>query len=341
MTTTQHADDDVVPTVDVLRWQADVCRASGSPTAATICDAVADDLASGGPTAALLQHETRWGDWVGLRVMGLVHRLAIDRRATPVALGCPTLGGTSPHEATDPLRAVAEFRDAVVAALADHPDELVEALARVPQTNEVGRTRLLRIALSRSTLPVRLFELGSSAGLHLRADHLDTGSDLEAGPLPDIVERRGCDLSPVDPSTTVGRTWLSGFVWVDDIARFAALGRAINVALDVPAEVVAMGADEFVRTLDLLDGTTTVVWHSAVWPYLAPDVRARILEALDALGAGATPTAPLWHVAWEPSSARSDEFELRRWVWDGSVPPGDGELIARGNPHGRDPQLVG
>ena len=314
-----------------LRWQADFCRHNGAPTAALVCDTVAADLEGPGRLSARFPSTTRFADWVGLRVMGCVHRLAIERQAPVVAMGAPTLGGTSPLDAPDPAVAVAAFSEAVVDALLAHPEELGEALSRVPQTNEPARARALRIALARSARPVRLFEVGASAGLNLRADRLPGDLHLEGGPQPEVVVRQGCDLDPVDPTTQAGRTWLSGFVWLDDTARFAALGHALEVAARVPAEVVRADAADFVSGLTVAEGTTTVVWHSAFWSYLPPDRREALSTAIDALGATASATAPLWHVSWEAGPADMRDFEL--WVErvEGGSPAR--ELLATGGPH--------
>ena len=324
-------DDATVDTAWALRWQAEYCRHNGAPTAALVCDVVASDLNEHGPLSALIAPTTRFADWVGLRVMGCVHRLAIERQAPAVAVGAPTLGGTSPLDAPDPVTAVAGFGEAVVAALVDHPDALREAIDRVPQTNEPARARALRIALARSTRPVRLFEVGASAGLNMRADHLPGDLALEGAPQPEVVERRGCDLDPVDPATPAGRTWLSGFVWLDDTARFAALAHALDVAARIPAKVVRADAADFVSACSLAEGTTTVVWHSAFWSYLPPARRAALSDSINALGATASTTAPLWHVSWEAGPTDMRDFEL--WVerFEGDAPRR--ELLATGGPH--------
>lgn len=331
-------DDEMVELAWALRWQAGFCRHNGAPTAALVCDTVATDLEGPGRLTHLFTPTTRFGDWVGLRVMGCVHRLAIEREAPLVAMGAPTLGGTSPLDAPDPSIAVAAFSDAVVDALLGHPDELRSAVERVPQTNEPARARALRIALARSRLPVRLFEVGASAGLNLRADHLPGDPDLEAGPQPEVLVRRGCDLDPVDPTSTHGRTWLSGFVWLDDTERFAALAHALDVAARVPAEVVRADAADFVSTLTVTEGTTTVLWHSAFWSYLPPDRREALSDALDTLGATASPAAPLWQVSWEAGPSDMRSFELRLDRFEGAEPTR--ELLATGGPHAQGLTLV-
>lgn len=326
-------DDHIVDTVWALRWQARYCRTHGAPLAAEVCDAVADDAAGGGPLAVLLPQAVRMGDWVGLRVMGCVHRLAINRQAPGVAVCAPTLGGTSPLNATNAEAATATFRRAVIDTLVANPDALTDALARVPQTNEPGRARPLRVALSHITGPVHLVELGASGGLNLRADHLRGDPALEAGPMPPVTRRVGCDLDPVDITTAAGRTLLSGFVWLDDTNRFADLAHALDVATRVPATVTRADVCDFVDTVEPDVGVTTVVWHSAMWPYLDNIGRQRVLASLDRFGAGATPTSPLWHVSWEPGPAGPAEFELVVRQWDGSAPRH--EVWATGDPHGR------
>jgi hypothetical protein len=332
---TTPPDDAIVDAPWVLRWQADYCRHHNAPLAAVVCEAVAADAEAGGPMADALPGQVRMGDWLGLRVMGTVHRLAIDRKAPVVAMGAPTLGGTNPLGATDADTAVAAFTHAVVEALANHPDELARGLARHPQTNEPGRAGALRVALSRTTSPIRLVELGASAGLNLRADHLPGHLGLEAGPIPAVVERLGCDLNPVDPTTTDGRTWLSGFVWLYDTDRFADLAHALRVAANIPATVEQTDATTLVGGLDVADGTTTVVWHSALWPYLDSNQRLAVTGRLDELGARATPSAPLWHVTWEPGPTGPEVFELAVRVWDGGTNSGDRQVLVTGDSHGR------
>src|SRR5690606_8980608 len=134
-----------------------------------------------------------------------------------------------------------------------HHEELVASLDVPVQTNEVARCAALVVGFTevlRATgLPLRLLELGSSAGLNLRAWdrwHYRSGStawgdpgaelrfeacyhrphpDLAAplGPSEAVVERRGCDRNPLDPVTDEGRLLLRSFVWPDQAQRHARL----------------------------------------------------------------------------------------------------------------------
>lgn len=333
-------DDEVVPLEDQLLWQEKYCRDADSPTSAEVLRAVLDDLAGPRIVAGLLPGRTRSGDLIGLRIMAAVHRLAIDRLAPEVALFAPTLGGVAPSLSPDPGRATRAFHHAVIEAMIRNPHALRSSLTEVPQTNEVGRSRLLRIALSRLQGEVRLCEFGASAGLNLRADQLPADPSMEDGPMPSIIERLGCDLNPIDPTTTEGRARLTSYVWMDDVDRFERLREALRIAADFPATVVKKDAAAFVEGLELQPGSTMVLWHSAMWGYLSAQARVRILEQVERLGATASPRSPLWHVAWEAAPDDRYNYELTVQVWDGSPRSGAIRAIARGTTHGREVTLL-
>lgn len=332
--------DDVVSILDALRWQHEYVTAAGSPTAALVLDAVARDIAAGGPLGDLVPASERFGDLPGLRVMAAVHRLALDREAPDVARWLPTLGGMPPRTSADEEA----FRRDVVAALLRSPDALADSLARTPQTNETGRAALLRCVLTRldPDRPVRLREIGASAGLNLRADHLPGQPALEGGAMPPILDRLGCDLSPVDVSTPEGRALLGSYVWVDDVERFRRLAHAMSVAATVPASVVQADAADFVEALELVDGTTTVLWHSAMWVYLPLPTQERILDGIARVGRTSGPGRVLVHASWEwavESPARG-EFALVTRTWSGSSTDGRPVVLAAGMSHGYPARLV-
>ncbi len=334
-------DDEVVPIESQLDWQERYCRAAGSPTSAEILRAVIDDLDGPRALASVLPTHTRFGDLIGLRIMAAVHLLAIERLAPSVAIFAPTLGGVAPSRGTNPDRATSEFHEAVVEAITVNAEMVATAITEVPQTNEVGRSRLLRIALSMIGGDVRLFEFGASAGLNLRADHLPGEPTLESGPMPRVIERRGCDLNPIDPTTTPGRARLTSYVWMDDIDRFEWLRGALRVAAEIPASVVTQDAAGFVSGLELNAGSTTVLWHSSMWGYLPESTRARIHEGIERLGGAASSESPLWHVAWEPVADDRDRHELTVQVWNGTPGSGVARTLATGTTHGGQITLTG
>lgn len=332
--------DEIVAMDAALRQQRDSCASLGARVAAQCLDAVlASDEAMG-----LLAPVVRAGDLPGLRVLACLHRLAIERAAPALATAFPTLGGSSPFTGPAPGRALAAFDDAVVEALLAHPRELAASMARIPQTNETGRARLLRCALAHLPgagldAPVRLVEVACSAGLNLRADALPGDPALEPGPLPAIVERVGCDLDPVDPTTPDGRALLSSYVWVDDVERFARLGAALEVASRIPARLVRAEASAFLAGIEPEPGTVTVIWHSAMRPYLDDASRAAMDAQLARIGSLATARSPVLHVAWEPEDGDAGWFALTCRLWDGAH-GGAPVRLARGGTHGSPAALV-
>ena len=90
----------------------------------------------------------------------------LDGRAAQLRRWYPSTGGTWDAGTAWPE---------IVLTAANHSGSLRAALDQPPQTNEVGRSAALIGGLLRinrgSDVPVRLFEIGSSAGLNLRADH--------------------------------------------------------------------------------------------------------------------------------------------------------------------------
>jgi hypothetical protein len=342
---------DAADMVRRIRWQADACLELGSPLYARLLHEVARDVVAGGPCADLLVgHEDDPGpSALSLRLMGAVHRLVLERRAPELALFYPSVGGTADRDKTWPA-----FRNVV----SEHREELQGLLGQPPQTNEVGRAASLIGGLlhvvERWPGPVRLFEIGASAGLNLRADRFrielsdGTGwgpahspvvlADPWRGQRPPnlplhVVERRGCDTSPVDPTTQDGRLRLTSFVWPDQLARFERLRGALQVASEVPASVVRQSARDFVADLELASGTTTVVWHSIMWQYLddreASDVEAR----LEDLGRTADANARLAHLALEPrrrTPASDPEVLVTLRMW----PDGEERVLGSAAPHG-------
>jgi hypothetical protein len=302
-----------------------------------LLDRLADDVDRGGVSQAILAgHEHDPGpSALGLRLLGSVHRLVLERRAGEVAAFYPSVGGT--FEPDGAWRALLALFD-------EQPDAVREWLDHPPQTNEVGRATGLMGGLlhvgERFTHPVRLFEIGSSGGLNLRADHFGyvdqhgrTFGDPAAPvqlvwkgralrPWPDmrIVERLGSDVSPVDVSSTEGRLVLTAYVWPDQTARHERLRGALEVAQRVPAEVRRQAARDFVDDVELQDGATTVLWHSVMWQYLDHAEQDAVTARVEELGAAATSERPFVHLRLEPMRRTPEsehDFLVAMQVWPG------------------------
>jgi len=342
----------------VLDLQRAGCAMVGSPLYADVLAGVRDDVAAGGVCDAILTPHagpSAWESALPLRFLGAVHRLVLTGEAPALAAHYPSAGGTpGPTLVADFVAAVAEHREAVEAGLARHV-----------QTNEVGRTAALvggwcEVA-RRSGLPLRVLELGASAGLNLRWDRFwfDTGETscgdpagevrfegvwrtagdpdlgLAAGVLPELVsgvevaERAGCDRSPVDLSSEDGRLLLRGFLWPDQTVRRARLDAALAVADRVPARLDRSDLVPWLeeRLADTPSGVATVVSHSSVWQYLSGPVRDRMRAALRRAGAAATAARPLGWMRLEPAGPVSD---VRLTWWPG----GEEEVLGVAGYHG-------
>ncbi len=333
-----------------FRIQVEACRDMGSPMYAELLRRAADDIEAGGVVREVLEgHEDDPGpSALGLRLLGSVHRLVLERRAGDLAAFYPSVGGTwEPEEGWRVFERL----------LAEQPAAVREWLDRPPQTNEVGRSAALYgglLHLARD-LPVRLFEIGSSAGLNLRADqygYVDSagqrfgpsgaelvidgawqGRRLEGAPALDVVERLGSDLRPVDPSTTAGRLLLTAYVWPDQRQRLDRLRAAFRVAEAVPVEVRTEGAVPLLRRLALEDGATTVLWHSVMWQYLEADEQRAVVDRVEELGAGAAGDRRFAYLRAEPSR-RTPGGEHRFLVWLRVWPGGEDRIIGETVGHG-------
>jgi hypothetical protein len=341
--------DGPVDLVGALELQARACAELGSPMYGDLLGRAAADAAEGGPVAAALaglESADPVGDMVALRLLGSVHRLVLLGEAEELAAYYPSAGGS-----WEPLGGWRAFRR----LLAERPEQATAWLDRAPQTNEVGRAAALYGALLQlpRDLPVRLAEIGASAGLNLRADRFryvdDTGRvfgdpsspvrldgawggrRLEPWPELEVVQRVGCDVRPVDVTTEEGALVLTAYVWPDQHQRLQRLRDAVSVAAQVPASVRAQDAAEFVAELQLVEGTTTVVWHSVMWQYLPAQTREAVTRRLAQLGHEATASRRLAHVAVEPVRRDPEmEFVVTAQVW-----PGDGaHTLGTTEPHG-------
>jgi hypothetical protein len=336
--------------VHTLRSQGRFCGASGSSMYDELFERVADDVEAGGVFAAILagQEDAPSRQAVPLRLLGGLHRMVLDGRAPTLRRWYPSTGGTwDAHTAWPEIVRVAAANTGALRTALDQP----------PQTNEVGRSAVLIGALLRLNhgfgLPVRLFEIGSSAGLNLRADHYNyrhaggqwgpadspvTIDDAWHGAVPPpgevhIVERHGYDIAPIDVSGADGELTLLSYVWPDQRARLDRLRGAIAIAREVPAQLVRKTASAAVAGLALADGTLTVLWHSITWQYLSPEERSALRARVEALAARAAARSPFAHITLEPAREGPGGqlkflVRVRRW------PGGELQVLGECHPHG-------
>jgi hypothetical protein len=332
-----------------LRRQARACRALGSPLYAYLLERSADDAeASGSAWSVLAGHESDPpGSALALRLMGAVHRLVLQARGPSLAAHYPSAGGGG-----EPRDAWPAFRN----MLEEHREWLRELVVRPVQTNEVGRSAALLggfLLVARETgLPLRVLELGASAGLNLlwdryryEADGIGWGDPTSPvriadpfvdGSLPPlevpvrVVERGGCDSRPLDPASEDGRLTLLSYVWADHGGRLRLLRDALAVASRLPVRVEAVPAADWLasRLARTRGRGATVVYHSIVMQYLDAVEKERLREVFVEAGARASRTAPLARLALEPGG---EEAHLRLTTWPG----GAERLLATSGYHGR------
>jgi hypothetical protein len=318
----------------------------GSPLYARLLEASAADVLEGGPSWTVLEGRDMddAGSALALRFMGAIHRLVLQGRAPALAAYYPSAGGRSGAGAERTfLETVEELRD-----------QIRPLLDRPVQTNEVGRAAgliggFLTVA-ERSGLPLRILEVGASAGLLLLWDHFryeargttwgpadspvrlcDFNSEF---PLPfdqpaRVTQRAGCDTQPVDPTSDEGRLTLLSYVWPDQTGRIRNLRAALEIAARVPAEVErANAADWLERELaEKTPGQATIVYHSIVLQYLSDEDFERVGRAITSAGRAANADAP---VAWLRMEPGGEQAQVRLTLW----PEGRERSVASCSYHG-------
>ncbi len=352
MDSTGQQDTLVGQTARRLRRQAVACHHLGSPLYAGLLEHAADDVLAGGPVADVLDGHLAqpWRSALGLRMLGGAHALVLSGQAPELAAFYPSAGGTA-----DPGPGSARAWTALRRVLAEQRDAVRGWLDRPPQTNEVGRSAALlgglRHLAAQAPLAVALVEIGSSAGLNLRADHFcvtgeagqfgDPSSPVvltgawrgQAPPAArvEVAGRTGGDRDPIDPATPQGRLTLTAYVWPDQRDRLERLRGALAVAADIPADLRRERASDTLARTSLAGGSWTVLWHSIVRQYLDDQQRAAVADGIAALGAAATPSARFAHLALEPHRRTADgECLVTLATWPG----GEQRILGTAPPHG-------
>jgi hypothetical protein len=329
---------------ETFRAQAIGCEVLGSPLYAALCERFADETELRGPIWDLLaEHaDAPIGAAYALRVLGGLHKLALSGDAPELARHFPSTGGDADVDGA---------WAATCAVIAAPPPGVLDALTRPPQTNEVARSASLiggfLVIAHETRVPMRVLEIGSSAGLNLRFDRFRYEQEGRGFGAPDatvhfeglwangeppwnaplkVVQRRGCDLDPVDPATDDGRLTLLSYVWPDQRERFERLSAAIDIAAGVAAPVDRAHAPEWLgqQLAAPVEGVVTVVFHSVMWQYLPADVQAEVGRVIGDAGTRATPAAPVAWLRLEPVGDLSfPRLTLTSW------PGGEERLLAK------------
>ena len=289
---------------DRFRRHAESLVQSGrSPLYVRLMGAAAADIDRDGPVARVFAGiPVPPGSVPQLRLMGALHYLVLSGRAPGLAAFYPSAGGNGPIDDVWP---------AANAAIEEHFDDIRTRVHRTVQTNEPGRSAVLFAGLlwltDRYRRPIRLLEVGASAGLNLLADRYgyavgarvlgDPASPLRFeepwAPAPPInldsaaaglriTARAGCDPAPLDPAQPDDRLTLLSYIWPDELHRIDRMRAALSVASHSPVPVApARGSQWLPGALAARrDGELTVVWHSVMRQYVEPEEWAAIERAI-------------------------------------------------------------
>ncbi|WP_313612038.1 DUF2332 family protein [Agrobacterium sp.] len=328
--------------------QAVACDTLGSPFTARLCRLVAKHLDR---QTIVGQTILDWpgdashaADSVPLRLAGALHALVV------LGVGSSLQHVYPPHKSSDE-----ELWPAVADALRQRTDFILERLKSAPQTNEVRRSAALlpgfMTIAALTGKPLMLSEVGASAGLNLQWDFYqyqlgdvawgDTspvflkpewrGKQPLSVPI-DILQRAGCDLNPLDPSSAEDRQRLISYLWADQAERIERTANALEIAHQHHLTVTRADAVDWLKTRlsEVHNGACHVIYHSIAWQYLPAALQQQGLELIEHAGHNASENAPLAHLQMEADDTPgSASLTLQLW------PTGEKHQIGRADFHGR------
>lgn len=343
------------PVVRRLEAQVEAFAAMGSKLYARVAMRLLADYRARGVTHEFFTDvpERAGLSTPGVRLLGALHYLALSGEAPQLAVHLPSCGGDGDADA---------IWEIAQQLLVECQARIGELFAETPQTNEVARSMVLLAGLSAvadaTQRPLRLFEIGASAGLNSRLDRYryegDGWSWGDANSLlvlrnrtrsgkPALIERiaiaerAACDRQPLDVRSAEDRVRLLSFVWSDQAERFARLRAAFDVAQTVPLAVER--ADLFSWLVDRVApkaGTATVVMHSVMAEHLTKDDRARLAALVSHIGETASDDAPFATVQMELAPEQRT-YETRVTLWPGA----DARVIAHSDGHAQGIAWIG
>lgn len=326
-----------------LQRQAATCKLMGSPFYGSLLEYAIGAYDRDAVLRSLLErnvHHSR----IGLRILGGAHYRALRGEAPAIARHFPSTGGDG-----DAARAWDAIRNDIV----ENERAYIELVPRPVQTNEVARAlpvlaAMLSIA-HETRIPLRVFEIGSSAGLLLNFDRYRYTGEQWAWGDPksvlllqnasiygtpqyldaqiDVIERRGCDIHPLHAANPAHADTLLSFVWPDQTARFQRLRAALEIGRANPPVIDTADGIEWAQNIaQPRRGAVTVVMHTVIMEHMPQDVRERLRAAIRQTGESASIESPF---AWARMEAASGAYETAVTLWPGRKET----LIARSDGH--------
>ena len=313
--------------------QAAACAALGSPFMGRLMTL----LANYWPTDGKLSE--RFGTWNGdigssgaslpLRLAGGLHAIVLRGNDAHLAAAYP------PNEVDDDV-----LIDAVLSAIRRHNSFLCDWIESAPQTNEVRRSAVLIASAhwlnARYNLPMKLSELGASAGLNLLFDQFlmqignkywgpreaivklapDWLGQLPPHGAPEIIERRGVDLNPLNPKSPSDALRLISYIWPDQPERIS----RTRAAMTLPSTTVDAGdAIDWLETRLAAPHSNSLhlIYHTIAWQYFPRDRQIVGQKLIEAAGLLATDAAPLAWLSMEADDKKIGAgITLRLWPGD-------------------------
>ena len=314
-------------------------RGSRSPLYVALMRGAAGNARTGGLVNDLfLEGPGAPGSVPAGRLMAALHHLVLAGDAPELAGHHPSVGGQKPPN---------EAWAAAEVTIGDNLEQLRRLCTQTVQTNDPGRSAALYGSLlwlaGRHRLPIRLLELGASAGLNLHADRYryviggrplgDPASRVSFDEpwrglaVPDpwaaerwllLEERRGCDPAPIDVSTPEGALRLLSYIWPDEPDRLARLTGAIEIARAHSTVVDAADAAAWVERhlVETHPGQVTVVWQSIMRQYLDGTEQRELEARMERAGRAADRERPLAWLTMEPAGEdHLSNFTLSCRLW--------------------------
>jgi hypothetical protein len=313
--------------------QATSCKSLGSPFMGRLLTILAANWPN---DTELAKRFESWQGEIGssgaslpLRVAGGLHSLVLLKKDAPLAQVYP------PFSVEEN-----ELKVAAIEALRRHDHYLCKWVENAPQTNEVGRSLILIAAShwlnARFQLPIKLSELGASAGLNLLFDKFSLQingqnwgprdspvmlkpnwrGQLPPQSLPQITDRRGVDINPLNVSLSEDVLRLMSYIWPDQTDRIARTRAAIA---QIPPAVDAGDAIEWLakRLENPKSKTLHLVYHTIAWQYFPLGNQILGRNLIEAAGAIATESEPLAWLSMEADGlAEGALITVRLWPGD-------------------------